>query len=128
MSILTGIKTDKIWGVTELMIGAPNVEVHRLDIKSMHRCSLHLHRRKWNAFAVISGRLFIDVAAPETNRADGAAVTTVELGPGDLCTVAPGDHHMFRTGAEPCRALEIYYTDPLAEDIERRDQGGPIDA
>lgn len=114
--------SGKVWGVTELLLQSPHVEVHRLTIKPKHRCSLHVHRTKWNAFLVLSGRLFIDVV-----KQDYPLTDVTELGPGDLMTVKPGEHHQFRTGAEPCKAIEFYYPDQLSEDIERKDHGGPVE-
>jgi mannose-6-phosphate isomerase-like protein (cupin superfamily) len=116
------VKTGKVWGLTEIVLASPMFEMHRLSIKPKHRCSLHKHNRKWNAFLVISGRLYIDVVKNNYPLTD-----TTELGPGQVTTVPPGEHHMFRTGDEECEAFEFYYTDPLSEDIERRDHGGPIE-
>lgn len=111
----------KIWGTTECVLATPTIEVHRLWIEPRHRCSLHRHNRKWNAFYIIAGRLFIDV-----ERFDYSLADTTELGPGMAATVPPGEYHRFRTGGEPCEALEIYYLDALSDDIERRDRGGAL--
>lgn len=102
------------------MLVTPWLEVHRIEIKPYCRCSMHRHGRKWNAFVVISGSLSIDV-----EKAYGLTDTTV-LGPGDACTVPPGEFHQFRTGDEECFALELYYPPVLGEDIERRDCGGGV--
>lgn len=110
----------KIWGSTEPVLMAPLFEMHRLTIKPQHQCSLHVHRKKANAFLVISGRLFIDVV-----KNDYALTDTTELGPGQITTVQPGEHHRFRTGNEPCEAFEMYYTETLSDDIERKGSGGP---
>lgn len=115
------MKIDKIWGTTEPLIATPLFEMHRLALIPEHRCSLHVHRHKWNAFYVIDGKLFIDIVEGDMN----AAVISVELGSGDHTTIAPGVHHQFRTGKGPCNALEMYYTEPLSEDIIRRNVGGP---
>jgi len=112
---------EKIWGSTEPLIVTPLLEVHRLRIIPNHRCSLHVHRFKWNAFYVCEGELFIDTVAGDM----GSAVISVQLGRGDHTTIAPGLHHQFRTGLEPCICLEMYYTEPLSEDIIRRNVGGP---
>lgn len=110
----------KIWGTTEPVIITPLFEKHKLSIKPGHQCSLHVHRRKWNSFSVISGRLFIDVIKNDYSLTD-----VTELGPGDTTTVRPGEHHRFRTGPEGCEAWEEYYPDALSDDIERKDHGGP---
>ena len=115
------MQIQKIWGDTEALIVTPMFELHRLRIIPDHRCSLHKHRFKWNAFYVIEGGLFIDVIEGDLM----AGVLSVELGPGDHTTIAPGIHHQFRTGPGPCLAREAYYTEPLSEDIIRRNVGGP---
>lgn len=112
----------KIWGSTEPVLIEALFELHRLRIKPQHQCSLHVHTRKANAFLVISGRLFIDVV-----KNDYALTDTTELGPGDVTTVQPGEHHRFRTGEEPCEAFEMYYTGILSDDIQRKGKGGPTD-
>lgn len=112
----------KIWGTTECILETPLFEMHKLVIKPQHRCSLHVHRRKWNAFLVTSGKLYIDVVQNDYPLTD-----STELLPGDVTSVAPGKFHMFRTGAEPCEAWELYYADALSEDIERRDHGGAVE-
>jgi mannose-6-phosphate isomerase-like protein (cupin superfamily) len=113
--------TGKVWGTTEAVLETPLIEIHRLAIKPNHQCSLHVHRRKWNAFMVTAGELFIDVA-----KNDYDLVDTTMLGPGDVTTVRPGEHHRFRTGEVPCEAFEIYYPDTLGDDIDRKGCGGPI--
>lgn len=116
------MKIGKVWGVTECMIATPVFEAHRLDILPKFQCSLHVHRRKWNAFVVLSGRLSIDVVKNDYNLTD-----TTELGPGEMTSVRPGEHHRFRTGDEPCVAMEFYYLDTLSDDIDRKGHGGPVD-
>lgn len=115
--------TGKVWGTTECLLASPLIEVHRLSIKPMHQCSLHVHRAKWNAFYVMSGRLFVERVKDDYPR----LTDVTELRPGAITTVPPGEHHRFRTGEQPCEALEIYYPEILGEDIERRGQGGPVD-
>ena len=78
-----------------------------------------MHRLKHNGFFVISGHLRIQV-----EKLDYALTDTTELGPGDFTTVRPGEYHRFVTGPEPVAALEIYYLEPLGEDITRKDHGG----
>lgn len=115
------MKTGKVWGTTETMIETPLMELHRLSIMPHHQCSLHVHRRKWNAFIVMSGVLYIDVV-----KNDYPLTDTTELRAGEVMAVRPGEHHRFRTGSEPCEAFEVYYPDGLSDDIERKDHGGPI--
>lgn len=111
----------KVWGATQAEIETPLFAAHRLFIKPNHQCSLHKHNRKWNAFLVLSGRLFIDVC-----KNDYDLVDTTELDAGGMTSVRPGEHHRFRTGSEPCVAFEFYYPDTLSDDIERKGCGGPV--
>ncbi len=116
------MRTGKVWGSTEVLASTPLMEMHRLIIKPQHQCSLHVHKYKWNGFYVISGNLMIDVV-----KTDYALTDTTWLAEGEYTAVKPGEHHRFRTGDQPCEALEIYYTEPLSEDIIRKDKGGPVD-
>ena len=115
--------TEKIWGTTECVERSALFEAHRLSIKPLHRCSLHRHSFKWNAFIVIKGTLYIDEL-----KSDKPQVDTTTLKAGDFIALKPGEHHQFRTGNEPCEAYEVYYPEALSEDIERKDQGGPVEA
>jgi mannose-6-phosphate isomerase-like protein (cupin superfamily) len=103
--------TGKIWGTTELLLPGKMCEIHRLVVKPNAQCSRHRHDHKWNAFLVLEGALSIDVFQKAYELVD-----TTELRAGDLTTVAPGLDHMFRTGDQPCVALEIYYP-KLCEDL-----------
>lgn len=113
--------TAKVWGTTECCLPEPNCEVHRLIIKPHHRCSLHRHHAKANFFYVLSGHLYVDVG-----RTDGGGLDAIRLGANESMTVPAGVIHQFRTGSEPCEALEMYYHEALAEDIERVNEGGPV--
>lgn len=119
----------KVWGTTESLIKTPMFELHRLVIKPMHRCSLHIHRFKHNAFYVLRGTLYIDLVA------DFVPPRTIKLQMGEMMTIKPGEYHQFRTDNSElmmitgvaCVALEMYYTEPLSEDIIRRNIGASID-
>jgi mannose-6-phosphate isomerase-like protein (cupin superfamily) len=115
---------NKVWGTTEPLVVTPLFEMHRLTIKPGFRCSLHVHRFKWNAFFVIFGRLFIDLVSADM----GGPVIVEKLEVGGHTTVAPGVHHQFRTDEDGplTSALEMYYCEPLSEDIIRRNVGGPV--
>ena len=122
---------EKIWGTTQSLIRSPMFELHRLIIKPMHRCSLHVHQFKSNAFYVIKGKLHIDSVVGDF----GDTLQTTTLLTGDSAVIGPGVHHQFRTGPEvvemfepvACVALEAYFTEPLSEDIIRRNIGGRVD-
>jgi hypothetical protein len=94
----------------------------------MHRCSLHVHRFKHNAFYVLFGSLYIDRIIGD----DFGALVTTKLISDETMTLRPGEHHQFRTDdpeltmieGVACIALEMYFTEPLSEDIIRRNVGG----
>ena len=108
----------KIWGTTEPLIVTPMFEMHRLKIEQWARCSFHVHRFKHNALYVVVGELFLDIA-----NGDFEPPAEVRLRTGEHYTINPGVHHQFRTGHEPAHALEMYFTEPLSEDIVRRNIG-----
>jgi len=113
--------TGKVWGSTRTLLCTPLFHQEWMEIKPLHRCSWHVHRQKWNSFVVISGRLLIDV------RKKYGLVDTTTLHEGEFTSVPPGEWHRFRTGEEPCVAIEQYYLAELSEDIEREDAGGPVE-
>lgn len=113
------MKYGKIWGTTTPKLVTPFVEVHLLEIFPNSHCSEHVHHHKRNAFIVCSGVLFIDVV-----KKDYPLTDSTELREGECTTVRAGEYHRFRTGPEPCVALEIYYPETMTEDIERKDHGG----
>lgn len=116
------MKYGKVWGETIPLIQTPLVEVHKVKIEPETKCSLHTHNYKWNAFYVVSGKLNINV---QKNNYDLTDVTV--LGPGDFTTVKPGEYHWFENPyKEPVEALEIYYLEPLSEDIVRKTSGGVL--
>lgn len=112
----------KVWGTTTPLIVTPMFEMHRLVIKPWHRCSYHHHQFKHNAFYVIQGILHID-----WQRIHAMMPVPTTLWAGGTLTVKPGVPHQFRTGAEPCIVLEMYYTEPLSEDIIRHNVGAEVE-
>lgn len=112
----------KVWGTTEPLLVTPLLEIHRLAIQPQRRCSLHVHKYKFNAFLVLKGTLTIEV-----KKNDYPLVDKTVIGPGDLTTVKPGEYHRFVTGTEPVEAIEIYYPECLSEDIVREDFGGIVE-
>lgn len=113
----------KIWGVTTPLIVTPMFEMHKLHIQRGMECSLHTHRFKHNAFYILAGELFLDSIVGDMS---GTPVEGAKLVADDHFTIAPGVWHKFRTADLPCVALEMYYTEPLSEDIIRRTTGGPV--
>lgn len=112
------MRDGKVWGVTELLLRSPMIEVHRITVEPNRRCSKHHHERKHNAFYVESGALFIQVWKSY------GLVDETELRAGQIMTVGPGEKHRFVTKDLPAKALEIYYCEPLGLDIVRDDCGG----
>lgn len=112
------MRLGKVWGCTELLLRTPLLEIHRLTILPNARCSMHSHAYKHNGFLVLSGRLKI-----ETEKQDYPLTDATEIGPGEFTSVKPGEFHRFVSGDEPVIAVEMYYLEPLSEDIIRKDCG-----
>ena len=109
----------KVWGTTRAVLRSPFVSVDHLHILPQSRCSLHVHDHKANLFLVLTGRLSVIV---EKN--DYALVDVTELGPGQWTIVWPGEYHRFETGVDNAEAIEVYFPQPVGEDIRRKDVGG----
>lgn len=118
-----GVQTGKVWGATTTFIDTPMISIHRISVRPHMQCSLHSHQRKWNCFLVLEGQLTI-----ERHKNDYALIDKTELGPWDVCTVPPGERHRFSTGNEGAEAFEIYYLEPLSDDIVRDTCGGPTES
>lgn len=112
-----------MWGETLPLLITPTIEVHKVTIGPQTKCSLHKHRYKWNGFYVISGTLIIEV-----HKNDYDLVDKTTLVAGEFTTVKPSEFHRFANpGPDQVQALEIYYLEPLSEDIIRAGCGGPYD-
>ena len=112
------MKSGKIWGETELILQTPFIEFHRIWVHAGGYCSTHKHEYKWNLFYVRSGKLKIHI-----NKKDYALVDTTVLEAGEWTTVKPGEFHSFQA-EEDTLAFELYYPEPLSEDIIRETVGG----
>ena len=115
------MKKGKIWGETTVLLSTPFIEVHRLQIKPNAFCSLHKHNFKWNGFYVISGKLMI-----ESHKNDYKLVDQTIINAGEFASFPPGEQHKFMSFGEPVECLEIYYPEPLSEDIVRSTVGGMV--
>ena len=115
------MKTEKIWGVTELIHKTPFTEMHHLSIIPNAWCSIHKHQYKHNLFYVLSGELYIGIFTD-----DGAIKDVIRLGMGERLVIQPNVKHKFATHSQPCECIEIYYPEPLSEDIVRADVGGKV--
>ena len=102
--------TVKPWGTTECVVRTPFVEAHRITVQPNGECSWHKHERKWNAFIVATGLLYITT---ET------AGTVGYAWPGAIIAVRPNECHKFRAGGDGAIAIELYYPAELSEDIVR---------
>ena len=114
------MKSGKVWGNTELLLKTPFVELHRIFVKEDGYCSTHTHKHKWNLFYVISGELDICV-----HKNDYDLVDTTHLIEGEWTTIKPNEFHSF-TALTDVEALELYYPEPLSEDIIRKTVGGLV--
>jgi mannose-6-phosphate isomerase-like protein (cupin superfamily) len=111
------MKAGKIWGETEDLLKTPLIEVHHIGVKEGSVCSLHKHEFKWNLFFVIYGELAIEV-----HKKDYDLVDTTILETGEWTTVRPNEYHRFHAITDT-EALEIYYLEPLSNDIVRANVG-----
>ena len=111
------MKHGKVWGETKPIIITPLVEIHEIKINKGAQCSTHVHKHKWNGFYLLSGKLHIEVWKNEYDLKD----ITI-LNPSEFTTVRPGEYHRF-WAEEDSTAIEIYYPEPLTEDILRKDVG-----
>jgi len=116
------MKSGKVWGETELILQTPFIEFHRIWVHSGGYCSTHKHKYKWNLFYVISGELEIQI-----HKRDYPLIDKTTLGPREWTTVKPGEFHSFRA-KKYTLAFELYYPQPLSEDIIRKTVGGMDDS
>ena len=112
------MKSGNVWGQTEPLLQTPFVEFHRIDIKKGGYCSLHKHTYKYNAFYVVEGELEIEV-----HKNDYDLVDTTLLKAGDMTVCKPGEYHKFHALTDVV-CFELYYPEPLSEDIQRKNVGG----
>ena len=114
------MKAGKVWGQTELVFKNSFLEFHRIWVGAGGFCSTHKHDFKWNLFYVTTGKLKIKV-----HKNDYELVDETILEPGDWTTVKPGEFHSFEA-LDDTLAFEIYYPEPLSEDIKRLTVGGSL--
>lgn len=112
------MKAGKVWGKTELIFKNPFIEFHRIHIKKGAFCSTHLHRHKWNLFYVQEGTLLVHVHKNDYDLTD-----TTELKATQWTTVKPNEYHSFEAVTDVI-AFELYYPEPLTDDIIRKTVGG----
>ena len=111
-------KEGKVWGLTELLIQSPNIELHRIKVDTGGYCSQHKHQSKINAFYVISGELEI-----QRWKEYGLCDSTHLFAGDPPCIVPAGEMHKFIAHQET-EALELYWTELKHTDIVRENVGG----
>ena len=118
--------SSKCWGRVQHIFASPHAAVSCLEVTAGWRCSCHRHKHRANMFAVQEGRIVVE------DWRDGflGRKHVRLLGPGDVCSVPSGVWHRFRVLVSG-RVIEVYWADGgeevSADDIERRDEGGPDD-
>lgn len=117
-------KQGKVWGETQCTFIIPGVvEVWRLAIQPHTSCSQHIHKHKHNQFTVLKGHLTVKVW-----KNDYDLVDVTELYDGDSMSVKRGEKHQFINDSDDMvYAIEVYWSDFDASDIERYSVGGKDD-
>ena len=110
--------SGKVWGTTKQIVTNGVFEFHKIEAKAGTRCSMHMHRYKWNGFFVERGRLLIRVRKNDYNLIDETV-----LDAGDYTQVKPGEFHCFEA-LEDTVAFELYWAEFDHNDIVREDVGG----
>lgn len=116
-AILPGTIQGKVWGKTQRIFCANNVQVDRLHARAGWQCSMHFHRAKANMFFVESGEILV-----RTSKDGLTDETTIKAGQSTV--VRPGDKHQF-VAVRDSVVLEIYWVCLDPDDIIRETQGGP---
>ena len=99
---------EKEWGTTERILNTPFVEAHKIIVSPQGKCSWHKHDRKYNAFIVITGSLYLYVKKD-----------CFEITQGAFLAIPYGVPHQFQAGKDGVVAIELYYPAELSEDIVR---------
>lgn len=109
----------KVWGNTEELLVTPLIEIHRINIAPHSQCSTHKHEHKWNMFYVVTGTIDIVVEKNDYNLTD-----VTHLYDDEYTSVKPNEFHRFENNSDDwAQVLEIYYLEPITEDIVRRNCG-----
>lgn len=77
-------KVEKLWGFEYWIINQPGYCWKLLELKEGFQCSLHFHRIKAESFAILAGRVQLEVA-------EGNYL----LIPSDIIHIYPGTEHRF---------------------------------
>ena len=111
----------KCWGEVWHIFTSDHAAVSHLKLVAGFCCSIHKHLERANMFAVLSGRLVVEVW-------EAGSIASFELGPGDTHTVRSCVRHRF-TVLEDGEAIEVYWPDHAEgrvrqDDIVRYSLGG----
>lgn len=119
---MSGAIAGKVWGEDMGEVISQNgVEVRLIKVYPGGHCSQHRHLHKFNKFQVLPGSGKLDIYV---ERAAYDLTDRTQLHAGESMIVQPGEYHWFRAVSEPVYALESYWTELAAQDIERRTVGG----
>lgn len=116
---------EKVWGRVKHIFSLDKSAVSYLEVKERFRCSRHFHRERVNSFAVISGKIIVEMWSIPNKY-----LLQVFLGPGEICTVPTFVDHRFSV-LESGIVIEHYSPDEeqhkvRIDDIARKDVGGEI--
>lgn len=105
-------KIGKIWGVTSEIFSNDSVSIHRIEIRANQKCSIHLHKHKYNMFFVESGKILVH------RWVDDILISTA-LCSAESLVICPAIYHQFES-LEDSIVYEIYYTKLDNNDIVRK--------
>lgn len=133
--LLTPIRETKVWGSVTHVFANPHASISLLSVVAGYRCSIHLHLKRGNLFAVQRGALVVE-SVPlrwsgtlnSIEQFEESKETTV-IRAGEVFSVPAKIWHRFRV-LESGELVEVYWADRGAvqlQDILRLDVGGTDD-
>lgn len=121
---------DKCWGTVSHHKVA-GIQTSILSVTRDFRCSNHRHIHRHNRFYVITGKIAVVQIDPDLGAGDASVVDVDFVYPGEYLDIPPGVWHRFEV-IHSGHVVETYWTTDGTEvdinDIERLDEGGPIDS
>jgi len=121
MEIFNLGKERKVWGDTSCLFLSNFCSVHLLEVKKGGFCSRHYHRKKWNRFILVKGKIRVISYGSiyEKNREDVYTLSN----PGDSVEIPPYVIHKFEC-LEDSTVIEVCWVVFDSDDIIRFEQGG----
>ena len=110
-------KMVKVWGWTQDIGVSNEVRIAHAFVRSGGYSSKHYHAFNWNRFAIISGKLRIDIYRKVGKK---ELEETIDLVAGDILDVEPEQMHRM-TGLDDCHLIETYWTD-YKDDFDRNNR------